>query len=284
VRSVVNGVEYPFPINRDTINQLYNFQLSEQEVTEYYEAVRVPFEHPKTSEEVVLNSVGKDLYEKFFLNYTIKQWGLHPSELKAGVAARIPVRTNSDDRYFSDTYQAMPLYGYTKMFENILSHQNINIELGTDFLNRREEFKKSHVVFTGPIDAYYEYRFGKLPYRSLKFDHKHIPTEPVVQSVGTVNYPNDNEFTRITEFKHLTGQAHNGTSIVKEYPTDDGDPYYPIPTETNEQMFKLYESLANKEENITFVGRLAQYKYYNMDQVVAAALVASEKIIDKLKR
>jgi UDP-galactopyranose mutase len=283
VRSVVNGTEYPFPINRDTVNQLYGLQLSEQDIADYFEKVKVPFENPRTSEELVLNSVGKDLYEKFFLNYTIKQWGLHPSELKAGVAARIPVRTNSDDRYFADTYQVMPLHGYTNMFENMLAHQNIHIQLNTDFLKIRKNYKDFHIVFTGPIDAYYDYCHGRLPYRSLSFEHGHIATQSTFQSVGTVNYPNDHAFTRITEFKHLTGQTHAGTSIVKEYPTAEGDPYYPIPTENNEKMYKLYEALSKKDENITFVGRLAQYKYYNMDQVVAAALVTADNIINKLK-
>lgn len=282
VRSIVEGVEYPFPINRDTVNQLYNKEFTESEIENFFEKVRVPVDHPKTSEDVVLNSVGRDLYEKFFLNYTKKQWGLHPSELKAGVAARIPVRTNTDDRYFTDKFQAMPADGYTKMFERMLDHPNISVQLNTDFFDVKDRFAGHHIVYTGPIDAFYQYRFGKLPYRSLSFEHSHFDKVNQFQPVGTVNYPNDFSYTRITEFKHLTGQIHSGTSIVKEYPQPEGDPYYPIPTESNELLFKKYEELAKQEINVTFVGRLAQYKYYNMDQVVGAALVAAENITEKL--
>ena len=282
VRGVVNGKEYPFPINRDTLNQLYDLDLTEEQVAEFYEKVREPKDKVLTSEDVVLNSVGRDLYEKFFLNYTKKQWGLDPSQLKAGVAARIPTRTNSDDRYFTDTYQAMPLHGYTVMFENLLNHPNIKVKLATEFkdvLNEKAQF--DHIVYTGPIDAFYDFKFGHLPYRSLRFEHEHLENVEQYQSVGTVNYPNDFDFTRITEFKHLTGQKHSSTSLVREYPTDVGDPYYPIPRDENEKLFKQYQALANNEEKVTFVGRLAEYRYYNMDQVVGAALNVVDKILGK---
>lgn len=283
VRGVVDGREYPFPINRDTLNQLYGLSLDEAGAAAYFEQVREPCDPVATSEDVVLNSVGRDLYEKFFLNYTRKQWGLEPSQLKAGVAARIPVRTNTDDRYFTDTFQAMPLYGYTRMFENMLDHPNIEVRLGVDFKDVQEEVDPRHVVYSGPIDAFYNYRFGRLPYRSLRFEHEHLADVPQYQSVGTVNYPNDHAYTRITEFKHLTGQEHSGTSIVREYPQGEGDPYYPIPREENEALFKQYEQLAQAESDVTFVGRLAQYRYYNMDQVVGAALKASEQLIERLR-
>lgn len=282
VRGVVDGKEYPFPINRDTLNQLYDLDLTEEQAAEFYEKVREPKEKVLTSEDVVLNSVGRDLYEKFFLNYTKKQWGLDPSQLKAGVAARIPTRTNSDDRYFTDTYQAMPLHGYTVMFENLLNHPNIEVQTSTEFKNVLYEGNQfDHIVYTGPIDAFYDYKFGHLPYRSLRFEHEHLKDTEQYQSVGTVNYPNDFDFSRITEFKHLTGQKHLSTSIVREYPTAEGDPYYPIPRDENEKLFKQYQALANAEENVTFVGRLAEYRYYNMDQVVGAALNAVDKILGK---
>lgn len=281
VRGVVNGKEYPFPINRDTLNQLYGLDLTEQQAAEYFEKVREPRDSVQTSEDVVLNSVGWDLYEKFFLNYTKKQWGLDPSQLKAGVAARIPTRTNTDDRYFTDTYQAMPLQGYTVMFENMLNHPNITVKLSTEYKDLiAQGIEYDHLIYTGPIDAFYDYQFGHLPYRSLHFEHQHLNTEKY-QSVGTVNYPNDHDFTRITEFKHLTGQQASSTSIVREYPTAEGDPYYPIPRTENEQLFKQYQTLANAEENVTFVGRLAEYRYYNMDQVVGAALNAVSKILEQ---
>jgi UDP-galactopyranose mutase len=279
VRGVVDGQSYPFPINRDTLNQLYGLDLDEAGAAEFFEQVREPRKPALTSEDVVLNSVGRDLYEKFFLNYTRKQWGLDPSELKAGVAARIPVRTNTDDRYFTDTFQAMPLHGYTKMFEAMLDHPNITVELGVDFEDVRDSFRRDHTVYTGPIDAYFGYRFGHLPYRSLRFEHEHLPDIERFQETGTINYPNDHTYTRITEFKHLTGQVHPGTSIVREYPQAEGEPYYPVPRDENEALFKRYEELAKVEPDVTFVGRLAQYRYYNMDQVVGAALAAAKRII-----
>ena len=282
VRGVVDGKEYPFPINRDTLNQLYDLDLDEQGAADFFEKVREPKAQVKSSEDVVLNSVGRDLYEKFFLNYTKKQWGLDPSELKAGVAARIPTRTNSDDRYFTDTYQAMPSDGYTAMFENILKHPNIQVQLATDYKDwLKQDRQYDHVVYTGCIDEFYDCRFGKLPYRSLRFEHQHLADTEHYQSVGTVNYPNDFDFTRITEFKHLTGQQHLATSIVREYPTAEGDPYYPIPRDENEVLLKKYKALADEEKNVTFVGRLAEYRYYNMDQVVGAALNAVDKILER---
>jgi UDP-galactopyranose mutase len=230
----------------------------------------------------VLNSVGRDLYEKFFLHYTRKQWGLDPSELKAGVAARIPTRTNTDDRYFTDRFQAMPRDGYTAMFRNILDHPRITLELGVGFAGIRGDDGYGHVVYTGPIDAYFDYCFGRLPYRSLRFEHEHLADTAKFQPVGTVNYPNDHAYTRITEFKHLTGQQHAGTSIVREYPQAEGEPYYPVPRAENEALFKRYEDLAMREPGVTFVGRLAQYRYYNMDQVVGAALASSRNLIGRL--
>jgi len=278
VLSSVDSRLYPFPINRDTLNQLYGLNLDEAGAAAFLERVREPRAPVRTSEDVVLNSVGRDLYEKFFLNYTRKQWGMEPSQLKAGVAARIPVRTNSDDRYFTDEFQAMPLHGYTRMFENMLDHPNIRIELERTFAPAADCNIAKHIIFTGPVDAYFEYRFGKLPYRSLRFEHEHLADVRQHQQIGTVNFPNDHAYTRITEFKHLTGQQHSGTSIVREYPEAEGEPYYPIPSEGNELLFRQYDALAKSEHGVTFVGRLAQYRYYNMDQVVGAALSAAKQL------
>jgi UDP-galactopyranose mutase len=267
----------PIPINRTTLNSLYGLNLDEKGAADFIEAAREPREQIKTSEDVVLNSVGPELCDYFFRGYTKKQWGLDLSELSAGVAARIPTRTNDDDRYFTDTYQFMPADGYTAMFARMLDHPNITLELGVDF----HEIDRSGfdlIVYTGPIDAYFDYRFGKLPYRSLSFEHEHLSETERLQPVGTVNYPNHYDFTRITEFKHLTGEAHKGTSIVREYPQSEGDPYYPIPRPENEALFKQYQALVESEENVIFVGRLAQYRYYNMDQVVGAALAKMEDV------
>lgn len=280
VLAMLNGVPYPIPINQTTVNRLYGLSLDEAGVAAFFEDVREHREPVRSSEDVVLNSVGPDLCDKFFRGYTRKQWGLDLAELSPLVAARIPVRTNTDDRYFSDSFQKMPAEGYTKMFTRMLDHPNIRIDLGVDFHDVRPRVKFETLVYTGPIDEYFQFRFGRLPYRSLRFDHEHIAGLERFQSVGTVNYPNDFEFTRITEFKHLTAQAHSGTSIVREYPQAEGDPYYPIPRSENQELYQRYRVLAEAEDNVHFVGRLAEYRYYNMDQVVAAALKRSEKIVD----
>lgn len=277
VRAVVQGRGYPLPINRTTINQLYGLQLDEAGVAAFLERVREPRSPIRTSEDVVLNSVGRDLCEKFFRGYTRKQWGLDLSELAGGVAARIPTRTNDDDRYFTDHFQSMPAEGYTRMFERILDHPNIVIRLNTDFRSLRSSLQWDQLFYSGPIDEYFDFRFGKLPYRSLSFEHEHLPRIDQFQSVGTVNFPNDQAYTRITEFKHLTGQQHAGTSIVREYPEAEGDPYYPVPRPENQDLYKQYEELASQEQNVSFIGRLAQYKYFNMDQVVAQALSVATK-------
>ncbi|WP_024891065.1 UDP-galactopyranose mutase [Luteimonas huabeiensis] len=281
VLAAVDGMLVPLPINIDTVNRLYGLQLDERTIQGFFDSVREPRERILTSEDVVVDAVGRDLYRKFFQGYTRKQWGLDPSELAASVAARIPTRTNRDDRYFTDKFQAMPLEGYTRMFERMLDHPKIAIELGVDFFRERERLRHDHLVYTGPIDAFYGHRYGPLPYRSLRFEHEHHPGTERYQAVGTVNYPNEHAYTRITEFKHLTGQAHPGTSIVREYPIAEGDPYYPVPRPENELLFKRYEALALKERDVTFVGRLAQYRYYNMDQCVGAALKAAQYVLQK---
>lgn len=279
VLASVDGKLLPIPINRTTLNRLYGLDLDEAGAEAWFERVREPREPIRTSEDVVLNSVGRDLCEKFFRGYTRKQWGLDLSELSAGVAARIPTRTNDDDRYFADTYQFMPAQGYTALFRRMLDHPNIRVELSVDYFAHRAEFRPAHTIYTGPIDAFFDYRYGPLPYRSLCFEHEHLPRQPKFQRVGTVNYPNEHAYTRITEFKHLTGQQHAGTSVVREYPQAEGEPYYPIPRPENEALFKRYEALAKERRDVSFVGRLAQYRYYNMDQVVGAALKLSETLL-----
>ncbi len=280
----VDGQLLPIPINRLTVNRLYGLNLDEAGVRAFFDVVREPREPLSTSEDVVLNAVGRDLYEKFFRGYTRKQWGLDPSELSASVTSRIPVRINDDCRYFTDEFQIMPKEGYGALFERMLAHPNITLELGVEFMAEKWRYPVRHVVYTGPIDAYFNYCFGRLPYRSLRFECEHIANRPWFQSVGVVNYPNDHQFTRITEYKHLTGQSHPGTTIMREYPQNEGDPYYPVPRPENETLYHCYKSRAESEENTSFVGRLAQYRYYNMDQVVAAALKLADKLIDKLNR
>ena len=272
----------PIPINISTVNSLYGLTLDETTIQAYFDQVREPRAVISNSEDVVINTVGRDLYEKFFRNYTRKQWGLEPSELSASVTARVPTRANYDNRYFTDTFQGMPLHGYTAMFERMLDHPKISVALESDYFFDKAGITPRHTIYSGPIDAFFDYRFGRLPYRSLRFEHEHLGDTACYQSVGTVNYPNDHLYTRITEFKHLTGQQHPGTSIVREYAQSEGDPYYPVPRPQNEVLFKRYEALAHQRSDVTFVGRLAQYRYYNMDQCVGAALKAAEEVIEKL--
>lgn len=279
VLACVDGMKVPIPINLDTINKLYGLNLTSFELEEFFEKVREPREHIRTSEDVVINAVGQELYEKFFRGYTRKQWGLDPSELDASVTARVPTRTNRDDRYFTDTFQAMPRQGYTRMFENMLDSPNIKILLNCDYREIVNEVPFREMVYTGPIDAFFDFRYGKLPYRSLEFKHETHHTS-VFQEAPVVNYPNEQPYTRVTEFKYLTGQRHEKTSIVYEYPRAEGDPYYPIPRKENAELYAKYKTLAEARPDVYFVGRLATYKYYNMDQIVAQALTTYSKIAD----
>ncbi len=277
VLASVDGQNLPMPINLDTVNRLYGLSLTSFEMESWLESVA---EHPDrvaTSEDVVVSKVGRDLYNKFFRGYTRKQWGMDPSELHSSVTARVPTRTNRDDRYFTDTYQAMPLHGYTRMFEKMLAHPNIKLMLSTDYREVVDLLPWKHMIYTGPVDAFFNFRYGKLPYRSIRFEHRHVP-HVQFQSVGTINHPNDHAYTRVTEFKHLTGQTHAGTSIVYEYPCNEGDPYYPVPTPQNAALYERYEADAQAQSDVTFVGRLATYRYYNMDQVVGQALTAFKRL------
>lgn len=280
VLAQVEGKLVPIPINRRTLSMLYGREFSQRDAEQFFESVRVLDDsQPRSSEDVVLRSVGPELCEKFFRGYTKKQWGLDLSELSPGVAARIPTRTDDDDRYFGDRYQFMPAAGYTAMFERMLDHLLIEIRLNESFEDWRGIPTRRGLLYTGPIDAYFGHRFGKLPYRSLHFAHEHLPDTAQYQPTGTVNFPNEHEYTRITEFKHLTGETHAGTSIVREYPRAEGEPFYPVPRPENEALYKQYATLAQGENGVWFVGRLAQYRYYNMDQVVAAALKQADELL-----
>ncbi|MGZ3839422.1 MAG: UDP-galactopyranose mutase [Flavisolibacter sp.] len=278
VLASVDGQLVPIPINLNTINQLYGLNLNSNEVEDFFSARAEKVAGIKTSEDVVVSKVGRELYEKFFRGYTRKMWDLDPSELDASVTARVPTRTNRDDRYFTDTYQAMPLHGYSHMFQNMLAHPNIKIMLNTDYKEIIDLIPYHSLIFTGPIDEYFNYCYGKLPYRSLEFRFETIDQE-VFQPTGTVNYPNGQLYTRITDFKYLTGQKHAKTAVVYEYPKAEGDPYYPVPRPENAEVYKKYQQLAAAMTNTYFVGRLATYKYYNMDQVVAQALTSFKKIM-----
>ncbi|MBT1698366.1 UDP-galactopyranose mutase [Fulvivirgaceae bacterium PWU4] len=280
VLASVDGQLVPIPINLNTINKLYGLQLSCHQLNDFFESKAEKIDRIITSEDVVVSKVGRELYEKFFRGYTRKQWDLDPSELDASVTARVPTRTNRDDRYFTDTYQAMPLFGYTRMFQKMLSHPNIKIMLNTDYKEIIDVIPYRNMIYTGPIDSFFNYCYGRLPYRSIEFKFETIESD-VFQSTGTINFPNEHAYTRITEFKYLTGQKHPKTSVVYEYPQADGDPYYPIPRPENAEIYKKYQQLANAMTNTYFTGRLATYRYYNMDQVVAQSLSLFEKITQR---
>lgn len=276
IRSYVNGKIYTFPINRNTLNEFFGVNLkTDQETEEFLKSKRENIENPKNAEEQILALAGKEIYEAFFKNYTIKQWGIHPKNLDASVTARIPIRINDDDRYLNDKFQAMPKDGYTKLFENLL--KGIDIILNTDYKTVIKNISYDKLIYTGPIDEFFDYKYGKLPYRSLKFEFENHNKE-FYQDWSQINYPNDYDFTRIVEIKHATGQKTPTTTIVKEYPQSEGDPYYPIPAKENHELYKKYEAEANNLKNFYFIGRLAQYKYLNMDQVVKEALDLFEKI------
>jgi UDP-galactopyranose mutase len=280
VLASVDGQLVPIPINLNTINKLYGLQLNCDELESFFENKAERIDRIRTSEDVVVSKVGRELYEKFFKGYTLKQWDLDPSELDASVTARVPTRTNKDDRYFTDIYQSMPMYGYTRMFQKMLSHPNIKLMLNTDYKEIIDIIPYKHMIYTGPIDSFFNYCYGRLPYRSIEFKFETVESE-TFQSTGTINFPNEHAYTRITEFKYLTGQRHSKTSIVYEYPQAEGDPYYPIPRPENAEIYKKYQQLANAMTNTYFTGRLATYRYYNMDQVVAQSLSLFEKITQR---
>ena len=280
VLAEVRGMRLPMPINRQTVNRFFGVDLTGDEVEAFLESKAEHVDTVRTSADVVLGKVGRELYEAFFQGYTRKQWGLDPSELDKSVTSRVPTRTNDDDRYFTDQFQQMPLHGYTRMFERMLDHPGITVALGTDY-GDVDPGCYDQLIFTGPIDEFFGHRYGKLPYRSLQFRHE-THDKDWLQPVGVVNYPAEAvPYTRITEFKHLTGQEHAQTSLCYEYPSAEGDPYYPVPRPENAALFQKYQALADATPNVTFVGRLATYKYYNMDQVVGQALATYQRLVAK---
>ncbi len=271
----------PIPINLDTVNKLYDLNLTSEELEGWFASRAEAVDEIKTSEDVVVSKVGRELYEKFFRGYTRKQWGLDPSELDKSVTARVPTRTNRDDRYFTDEFQFMPKHGYTRMFQKMLQHPNIHVMLQTDYRDVKDTIPHRRTIYSGPIDEFFDFRFGRLPYRSLQFKHVTLD-QPWYQATGTVNYPMTQDYTRISEYKHMTGQDHPRTTITYEYPSAEGDPYYPVPKPENQELFKRYERLALATPDVWFVGRLATYRYYNMDQIVGQALATFRRIQDTL--
>jgi UDP-galactopyranose mutase len=280
ILSWTHGRFWQFPINLNTFEQLVGHPSTSEEMERTLAEWRVPIAEPRNSEEVILSQVGPRLYEMFFKEYTRKQWRRDPRELDASVCGRIPIRTNRDDRYLSDKFQALPKEGYTAMFRKMLAHPQIEVRLQTDYRDARTQIPHRHLIFTGPIDEYFDHCFGPLPYRSLRFEPETLAQE-YFQPAMQVNYPNDHAFTRIVEIKHATGQKLPVTTIVREYPEDFGpgrEPYYPIPAPDARALYERYAARAGTETGVSFVGRLATYRYYNMDQVVGMALAEFERL------
>ena len=280
ILSWTGGRYWQFPINLNTFEQMLGRPSTSEEMEKTLAEWRVPVAKPTNSEEVIVSQVGWKFYEMFFKNYTRKQWRRDPAELDASVCGRIPVRTNRDDRYLSEKFQALPKEGYTRMFERMLQHPGIEVVLNTDYRKILPEIQHGHMIYTGPVDAYFDFCHGPLPYRSLRFEPETFQLE-CFQPALQVNYPNDHEYTRIVEMKHATGQKLPVTTIVREYPEDFGpgkEPYYPIPAPDAQALYEKYRLQADAEEKTSFVGRLATYRYYNMDQVVGMALAEFEKL------
>jgi UDP-galactopyranose mutase len=280
ILSWTHGRYWQFPINLNTFEQLIGRSSTTEEMEAQLAEWRVRIDSPKNSEEVIISQVGWKLYEMFFKNYTRKQWQRDAKELDPSVCGRIPIRTNRDDRYLSEKFQALPKNGYTPMFQKMLSNPKIEVRLNTDFRDACAQAKFKHLIYTGPIDEYYDHCFGHLPYRSLRFEPETL-TQKFFQPAMQVNYPNEQEFTRIVEIKHATGQKLPSTTIVREYPQDFGpgrEPYYPIPAPDAKALYSKYAERAALEKNVTFVGRLATYRYYNMDQIVGMALAEFDRL------
>lgn len=279
VLAMHNGETYPMPINRITLNKLYGLSLNtEKDVENYYESVREKRYPILNSEDIIVNQVGYDLFERFFKHYTKKQWGMEPKELAPTVCGRIPVRTNDDCRYFTDKYQFMPKDGYTKMFERMLNHKNIEILLGKDYKEIVNDIKFDKMIYTGPIDYYFDYIYGKLPYRSIRFEFETHDTLSY-QDTAVINHVDQNVgFTRVTDYNKLNKCDAGKSAISKEFTQMEGEPYYPVPTNENTTLLKKYLNETKKNNSLIYIGRLAEYKYYNMDQVVIIALSRLKRI------
>lgn len=279
VRASIKGRLYTFPINRNTLNEFFGINLkSEEEAKEFLEIKRTKIEKPQNAEQQILAQVGRELYEAFFKHYTERQWGIHPRELDASVTARIPIRTNTDDRYVSGKFQAMPKDGYHTLFKNMLN--GVEVWLNTSFKEIKDEVQYDKLIYTGPIDEFFNYRFGKLPYRSLRFKFETYEKE-FFQDWVQINFPKEYDYSRIVEIKHATGQRTPWTTTVKDYPCAEGEPFYPVPNPVNRETYLKYQQEATKLKNVYFTGRLATYRYLNMDQVVKEALDLFIKIQDE---
>ena len=267
----VDGKNVPVPINLETVRLLYGKEFTSEELQAFFDSKKTEITEIKNSKDVVISKVGEDLYNKIFRNYTKKQWGVYPEELEPEVLARVPVRTNNDSRYFTDKYQGMPLKGYTYLVQKMLDHPKITILLNTDYKKIKNKTKYERLIYTGCIDEFFDFKFGRLPYRCLEFEKETHDVE-FYQENSVINFPNECEYTRITEFKHWTYQKAPNTIIMKEYPKAEGNPCYPVPQKQNRELYEKYNEEAKKLKNVFFAGRLGSYRYINMDKVVEESM------------
>ncbi|KGR90097.1 UDP-galactopyranose mutase [Ureibacillus massiliensis 4400831 = CIP 108448 = CCUG 49529] len=303
VLGVLDGNRVPIPFNLNTLHTVFPpslaGKLEEKLISSFGYNVKVPILKLRETDDDDLQFLADYIYEKIFLHYTVKQWGVKPEDLDPAVTGRVPVYISRDNRYFQDRYQGMPKKGYTKLFENLFANKNIHVMLNTDYhdvLTFNSENGSTELfgqpfngklIYSGKVDELFNYEFGELPYRSLRFEFESLQQNEY-QAVGTVNYPNDYDFTRITEFKHLTGQDVANTTIVKEFPQSyEKDvpgkdiPYYPIQNDDNQEKYSLYKNKAKQFDNLILLGRLAEYRYYDMDAVVAMALKVFRDKVNK---
>lgn len=287
VKSSVDKKLYPFPINLDTLEMFFNCKFkSKKDVLKFLKKKQIKIKKPKNFEEFVISRLGKDIYEKFYKNYTLKQWNIHPKKLAKEIAGRLPIRFNRNPYYVKEKLRFMPKKGFTYMFYKMIKNKKIKVKLNTDFFKFRKKIKFNHfMIYTGEPDRYFNFKYGKLDWRSLIFKFQNFKRKNI-QSCVQYNFPNDYKYTRSVEIKHVTKQRNNYTVISKEYPTNKGDPYYPISNQKNIKLFKKYENLIIKEmkKNIYFEGRLAKYKYFNTDEVIESALDLFNKLKKKYKR
>lgn len=284
-----HGRYWSFPVNLRTYEQLIGRSATEIEFVNWLERERQPIANPANSREMVLSQMGQRFYELFFEGYSRKQWGCDPAKLAPAVCARIPFRTNRNDAYLVESFQAIPSEGYHAMFLRMIEACGANavVELGLDYRTMNSRIESRRLFYCGPIDEYYNHRFGPLPYRSLRFESTHYTADELArrseQESGSafwqpalqINYPNDYAYTRTVELKHIVCAGGSGTTVVREYPASfeiGGEPYYPVPSPESALLYESYRRLAEKESHITFCGRLGTYRYLNMDQVVAHAL------------
>lgn len=295
VLAKIDGKEVPIPFNLNTIAEVFPKEMAarmqDKLVSLLGYNVKVPILKLREQDDEDLKFLADYVYEKVFLQYTLKQWGIGPEELDPTVTGRVPVYISRDDRYFQDKYQGLPKFGYTEMFKRMINHPNIHVMLNTKYQDIMSISAAGNtlfgqpfdgkIIYTGMIDELFDFSYGELPYRSLRFEYDTFDVE-YKQSVGQLNSPNSYDFTRTTEFKYLTGQQHPKTTLAREYPESyvrgENTPYYPIIAEENQLKYKQYKVLAEKLSNVYLVGRLAEYKYYDMDAVVATALKLYKKL------